>query len=760
MSATSWLYNLLIFGSGLLALGLAIYASRGERHSANRSFALLMLAIAEWSFSLVFANFAPNALIRLFWLAAADVGIAFCGPLWLLFALGNTGRMALLPRSISAGIIGLGGLSWLALLANGALAVWGVGISAVVAQGALLRGPLFWLHALIAYSTILAGLTALARTFLHGRSPYREQARLLLIGALVPLLVNVAYLAGPFGRAGADVTPIALAASSLLFSYAMRRYQMLTLSPIARQVVLDSMVDGLLVVDPAGRIVEHNPAAAALVGLGAGAVGRPLAEASADRSLGRALDALVADSSGDEQVITAQAAQPRYLEVTRTPLHGDAGRRLGTLLMLRDITRQTQAEEALERRAADLTTLHRVASAIGATIEPRELLPAIVAQTRDALGMSYATIGLIDTPSGDLVMTAESAGGAASLVGLRFPLRGSPFEEPCRSGEPIVIADPQHDARLAGLCGWPSWGQIRSVLVIPLRANDRLIGTLNFASVLPYSFDREQLHLAQMIAGYVAAAISNAQLFEASQQAVRTKSAILDTVSHEFRTPITAILGFTELYQEQVLGPVTDEQNEALSAVHRNARRLLRLVDDMLDLARLEAGSLDLVLHPVEVELCIKEAVALVEQQLAGRPLDIRLDLPSQLPFALADETWLRRSLVHLLTHAASLGRQVTVRAGEGHAAAGARQLVIEIADPGLSLSESEQAAIFDAFQQVPNSEADFTLSSIARMGLAISKRAIGQMDGQLTLRSALGGGGTFTVTLRAAELAIERSRT
>jgi signal transduction histidine kinase len=764
MSATSLLYNILVLSSAILALTLTGYAIRRDSTPASHMFVLLMLAIAEWSFCDVFANLAPDPQLRLFWLAAANIGIAFVGPLWLLFTLANTGRIELLPRSIRIGIVLLGVLSLGALLANGTIAILSHGVNAVASATDTLHGPFFWLHTLIAYSAILAGLATMARTAATARSPYREQARLILVGALIPLIVNVAYLAKLFGRSNtADMTPIALAASGLVFSYAVRRHQMLTLSPIARQVTLDSMVDGLLVIDPFGRIVEHNPAATTIAELRDAAVGRLLAEASGNPILCDALHGLFAATTAHEQIIAVPGPQPRYIQATRTPLNDAANRRIGTLVMLRDITRQTLAEEVLARQAADLTALHHVASAIGATIEPRELLPAIVAKTRAALGVSYAAVGLIELTSDDLLLTAESHDHSEiSLVGERFVLEAGIFAEAGRSGAPIVVADPQHDPRLAPFHNQLARYQIESVLIIPLRVNDRLIGSLAFANTTPYTFDREKLHLAQMIAGYVAAAIANAQLFEASQQAVRTKSAILDTISHEFRTPITAILGFTELYQEHVLGPVTEEQHEALSAVHRNAHRLLKLVDDMLDLARLESGKLDLALHPVEIELCVKEAAAIVEMQSSGKPFQLQIDIPANLPFAQADAMWLRRALVHLLSYVlnSSPTRRIPIHAHTGvrhdQSANGAQQLVIDIEDHDLELSEAEQAAMFEAFQLVPNGASELTISSISRMGLAISKRAIEQMSGQLSLHSAPGQGSTFTICLRATELALE----
>jgi signal transduction histidine kinase len=245
-------------------------------------------------------------------------------------------------------------------------------------------------------------------------------------------------------------------------------------------------------------------------------------------------------------------------------------------------------------------------------------------------------------------------------------------------------------------------------------------------------------------------------------QADRTKSAMLDAISHEFRTPITAVLGFTELFQEHVLGPATEEQQEALGAIHRNTHRLLKLVDDLLDLARLEAGRLDMSLYPVEVGLCISEAIGLLAAQFQQRSLGLHMEIAEQLPPAWADAMWLRRVLVHLLGNAlryTSAGA-ITVRAFEARLPhslfADERRLMIEIEDTGHGIPEEEHELIFDAFQRAAGAQATFPTSSGSGLGLAISKRAIDQMDGQLALRSQPGHGSIFTISLHTAELAIE----
>jgi signal transduction histidine kinase len=559
---------------------------------------------------------------------------------------------------------------------------------------------------------------------------------------------------------------LALALVGLALSHIARRRRRPAIESVARQAILDSLSDGLIVVDLSGTIIEHNPAAARLAALIPAARGRALVEAAGDRALGAALGGMLVHSVGPgERTVTIQASQPRLVQVTLKPLVDPAGRRQGALLILRDMTEQERAEEVLARPAADLTSLHQVAEAAGSTLDLPALLAAIVTSTREALGITYATVGLFDEARGQLTISAESAiGPGGSMVGMAIPLPCGPLEQAWHA-EPIAIEDPRNDSRLAFMGDLLARRGTHTLLIIPLRAGNQLFGTLNLASGTPRRFDQQELALARMIAGYVAAALANARLFSATRQAERTKSAILDAVSHEFRTPLTAILGFTELYQESVLGPVTDEQQEALEAVHRNAHRLLKLVDDLLDLARLESGRLDLSLYPVEVSLCIQEAAGALAPQLKQKQLELRMEIAEGLPLAWADSMWLRRVLVNLLSNAVRFtsAGEIAVRAYEtlktNPGTIETRRLVIEIEDSGQGIPESEQELIFEAFQRAEGAQATTPTSSGAGLGLTISKRAIDQMEGQLELRSQPGRGSIFSITLNTAELALEHPR-
>jgi signal transduction histidine kinase len=200
----------------------------------------------------------------------------------------------------------------------------------------------------------------------------------------------------------------------------------------------------------------------------------------------------------------------------------------------------------------------------------------------------------------------------------------------------------------------------------------------------------------------------------------------------------------------------------------------LKLVDDLLDLARLEAGKLDLLLYPVEVELCIKEATGLLAGQIRQKQLGLRLEIAQGLPFALADAMWLRRVLVNLLNNAIRFtsSGEITVRAYQQSAVGGREaaietvpddqqlsadnSIVIEVEDTGAGIPEPEQRMIFEAFRRAEDTLNPIASGSGSGLGLAISKRAIDQMEGRLSVRSHAGQGSTFTIALRPANLVLE----
>ncbi|GAB4343635.1 MAG: hypothetical protein Fur0042_06790 [Cyanophyceae cyanobacterium] len=228
------------------------------------------------------------------------------------------------------------------------------------------------------------------------------------------------------------------------------------------------------------------------------------------------------------------------------------------------------------------------------------------------------------------------------------------------------------------------------------------------------------------------------------ERASRLKSEFLANMSHELRTPLTAILGFSSLLRQQLYGPLNDKQKVYVEQIRHSGDHLLSLINDVLDLSKVEAGQTKLEVAPVNVpELC-EEAINLVCPQARSRAIAIACDLPKSLPTLMADPLRVRQMLVNLLSNAVKFshdGGQVGV---QGHTEAG--YLLLSVWDRGIGIPEGDRHQLFQPFQQLD--------SSLARrhqgtgLGLALTRQLAELHGGTVTVESVLGQGSTFTIRL------------
>lgn len=519
----------------------------------------------------------------------------------------------------------------------------------------------------------------------------------------------------------------------------------------AYQRLADTLADGVLVVDEAGTILEHNPTAAALLGLGTTARGRPLGVATRDRALGAQLQQAFEEHRAQAGAAsTIQGLPARQLAIEIQPLADAAGQPLGALVLARAQARDDAAGLAPAQPNL-LAPLQSVAGALGAAAE---LLPALAERIGQALALPAVGIARYDAALCDLVVVAEARqAGRPSATGQRVPWLAGELAEAWRAGKAHVLESPQASQASAALYTLLQLDPGHALALVPLLAGGQPIGMLILASARADRFDASALQLAELLSGYVALALENSQMRATAQQASRTKSAILDTISHEFRTPITAVLGYAELFREESLGPVSADQTEALESIERNTYRLLKLVDDLLDLARLEAGNLELTPSPVNIELCLQEVLAALRPQLAQRPGALRMAVDPRLPRAWADVLWLRRALTNLLSYTLQTH---TTGAISLHASAAPGEQTphgfavrITIAWEHTHPADEDFASYFEPFH--PQQAGQPQTQTTARIGLAISKHAIDAMGGQLAAERVHGHGQQYMLLLRGA---------
>jgi signal transduction histidine kinase len=264
------------------------------------------------------------------------------------------------------------------------------------------------------------------------------------------------------------------------------------------------------------------------------------------------------------------------------------------------------------------------------------------------------------------------------------------------------------------------------------------------------AFPQNTVDLMKTFAAQSTLAIQNARLFheieDKSRQleiASKHKSQFLANMSHELRTPLNAILGYTELVLDSIYGQVPDKVRDVLERVQTNGKHLLGLINDVLDLSKIEAGQVTLFLADYSLADLIQGVYVAVEPLAAQKHLALRTNIASGLPVGHGDERRLAQVLLNLVGNAIKFTEAGEV-AIEASCPDGSFRIAVRDSGPGISLAD--QAKIFEEFQQVDN-----TLTREKRgtgLGLAISKRIIEMHGGRILVDSEVGKGATFTIRL------------
>ena len=247
---------------------------------------------------------------------------------------------------------------------------------------------------------------------------------------------------------------------------------------------------------------------------------------------------------------------------------------------------------------------------------------------------------------------------------------------------------------------------------------------------------------------------TNKQLVEAS----RLKSTFLANMSHELRTPLNSIIGYTEMLTGGIYGPLNDKQSDRLDRVKRNGRQLLQLINDILDLSKIEANRLELELVPVNLTPLIQECLAIFEPLASSEGLTLSTEIAEPLPSVLGDQARILQVIMNLVSNAVKFTPEgnVTIRArplheGEVHLATEEMSgegpwMLFEVADTGIGIASEHQSLIFEEFRQVDESPSR-TYEGTG-LGLTITRQLVRLMDGTISVQSASREGSTFSVLL------------
>jgi GAF domain-containing protein len=326
-------------------------------------------------------------------------------------------------------------------------------------------------------------------------------------------------------------------------------------------------------------------------------------------------------------------------------------------------------------------------------------------------------------------------------------------------GRTINIADLKSDQELFAHSQTARLFEARSVLAVPIRTDTAVVGVMVLARVSVRPFTERQTQLVETFADQAAIAIQNVRLFTEIQEkgrelevANRHKSEFLANMSHELRTPLNAIIGFSEVLTTGMFGDINSKQKEYLDDILSSGQHLLSLINDILDLSKIEAGRMELEPSTFAIASALESGLTIVRERATRHGITLKASIPKDLPRVEADERKVKQILYNLLSNAVKFtpdGGRVEVRARAENG-----DVRIDVQDNGIGIAPDDQTRVFEEFRQVGRERS----REGTGLGLTLTKRYVELHGGRIWVESTPGKGSTFSFTLplrRPAEVRV-----
>ena len=476
----------------------------------------------------------------------------------------------------------------------------------------------------------------------------------------------------------------------------------------------------------------------------------------------------------ENEIITRQGER-RLIAWNNTVLRNENGQIVGTASLGADVTARKRAEYLLERHVAELEVLYENSLTITTLLNPRQIALAMTEILSRKMGWLYTTVFLYHPENKSLELLAlHQPNTESNLLSENFERLQESIHAPgqgmngwvIQQGEAICSGDVKSDQRYS-----ETFSDIRSGLYVPMKLGETILGSFSVESTKPDAFNEDDQRLLSTLAGQAAIAIHQAQLYEQVQQyaaelekrveertsdlqlanlelarSARMKDEFLASMSHELRTPLTGILGLSESLQMNTYGDLSEKHLRVLKLIEESGRHLLDLINDILDLSKIEAGKFDLQMEPCSLGGICQASLQMTKGMAQKKRQQTSFSIDPQFITLHADARRLKQMLVNLLSNAVKFtpegGRIGVIVTGNPTE----HQVSITVWDTGIGIKPEDLPRLFQVFVQL-----DSKLSrqyAGTGLGLALVQRMASMHNGKVDVESTPGQGSRFTITL------------
>jgi len=511
-------YILPLLAASVICGAVAVYAWLHRSTDRTLAFTIAFTALTIWIWTVGYAFEIAGADLntKYIWGVTQYFGIAFVPYGWFIFSI----RYSSPTRDLSRRFIILTALFpsitlLLALTTKWHTLIWTeyhISQHGNFSALEISHGPWFWLHWVYSYILLLIGTILLLRTLFRKQGLYRRQIIALIIAVLAPWIANALYVSGNSPIPYLDLTPFAFTITVAMLAWGILGFQLIDLTPIARDLVVDDMSDGLLVLDMQNRIADLNPAAQRMIGISASQViGRTAAEVF--KAWPELLERYRHVQEIQDEITIGEGDGQLHFELRLAPLKDRRGRRIGQVITARDISAQKQLQERLKQQNEYLSVLHQITLDLLDRQDMETVLSKIVTQAAALLHSAHGFVFLAD---GDSLVLRAATQNFRQHIGESEPQPGTGFLRLVwQTAQPQALED--YATWIEAVTDYAAQG-IHAIAGVPIRIGEVLVGTLEVARVDQdkRTFTAEDVSMLERLAALASLVLDNVGLYDSA----------------------------------------------------------------------------------------------------------------------------------------------------------------------------------------------------------------------------------------------------